>query len=174
MAQLFSLLAMVLWGVLLGFCCQFFLAVWAEKETPWPRAILPYVIGGALCFLATALFLYGINGGAWGLYGFLSMVLGFFLYRRKLWTKGEKLVTLISDFGASLRGGCSRLGAKATDIAVLPFGKIVDKGDQITQKAEERWEKRRQEEEQKVAAQAEALEEAESAKTAAETEEKSS
>lgn len=145
MTALFSLLGMLLWGLLLGLCYQFFLRLTEKKSSGLLAAILLYTVCGVLCFLTTALFLYAINGGEWGLYGFLCMVLGFFLYRRKLWAKGEKAVAFIGNIGSRLTGGIAHFSGKAADVAVFPFGRVVDKGEKFVETAEKRWEERKKE-----------------------------
>ena len=81
--SLFSLGAMVLWGMVLCFGYQLFLPHAEKSRTLW-RDLLLYGIAGLICFLCTALYLYMINGGEWGVYGFLAMLLGFGVYYRFL------------------------------------------------------------------------------------------
>ena len=88
MASLWGLLVMVLYGLLLGFCYQLFLRKAETLETPWGLWLF-YGAGGLICFFMTSLFLYLINGGQWGFYGFLAMVIGFLWYYRRFWKWGR-------------------------------------------------------------------------------------
>ncbi len=157
MIALLSLLAMLFWGMALCFGYQCFLR-WTEGKTYGIVAsILLYAVCGVLCFLLTALFLYVVDRGQWGIYGFLAMVGGFFLYHQKFWRRGERIVNAVFGTGASLGEGVSAVGGKAGDVAVFPFGKIVDKGEKIMETAEKQWEKRKLEKAEKAAAREEPI-----------------
>lgn len=171
MIALLSLLAMLFWGMVLGFGYQCFLRLTERKTYGVLASFLLYTVSGVLCFLLTALFLYVVDRGQWGIYGFLCMVGGFFLYHQKLWRRGEKAVDAIFGAGTSLGSGISTVGDKAGDVAVYPFGKIVDKGEKIMETAEKQWEKRKKEKAEKIAAarEAQAEQETAAAKSAEET-----
>lgn len=135
---------MVLWGTLLGFCYQLFLKQTEKSRSLWGAALL-YLFAGLICFLLTALFLYFISGGNWGVYGLLAMVLGFFLYHQWFWQIGGR-VSARSDRVAAVMGKTAiSFGKKTTGVMIYPFGKIVDKGEKWIVKKEENRRKRRKE-----------------------------
>ena len=145
MASVWSLTAMILWGILLGFCYQIFLKQMEKRRSLWGM-ILFCLFAGALCFLLTALFLCAVSGGKWGIYGFLSMVFGFFLYLQWFRPAGNA-VSVGADRVVSLSGGALRfLRRKTPEVLSRPFEKIVDKGEKwIEKKEEKRREKRKKE-----------------------------
>lgn len=160
---LLSLLAMLFWGMILGFGYQCFLRLTERKPRGFLAALFWYTASGCLCFLLTALFLYVVDRGQWGIYGFLCMVAGFFLYHQKLWQRGERVVDAIFGAGSSLGNGIFTAKDKAGNIAVFPFGKMVDKGEKMMETAEIQWAKRKKERAEKAAA-----EQAQAAQKAAE------
>lgn len=81
MQEVVNLFFILLWGVILGFCYGFIDSLVRR------RAALTYVLwplAGVVIFFATAAFLFYLDNGAVGLYGFPVMALGFFLYLRFL------------------------------------------------------------------------------------------
>lgn len=74
MLALLSLLAMLFWGMALCFGYQCFLRRTEDKTYTVAGSFLLYAVSGSLCFLLTALFLYVVDRGQWGIYGFLAMV----------------------------------------------------------------------------------------------------
>ncbi|MGM9567848.1 MAG: spore cortex biosynthesis protein YabQ [Clostridia bacterium] len=145
MASVWSLMAMILWGILLGFCYQVFLRQ-TERFRSLGGLILLYLFAGVLCFLITALFLYGINGGKWGIYGFLSMVLGFFLYYQWMRPAGNKISAYADHVVTRTGNAVSLFGKKVPGVLLYPFEKMVDKGEKwIGKKEEKRGEKRKKE-----------------------------
>lgn len=150
MTALLSLLAMLFWGMVLCFGYQCFLYRTEGKTYGVVTSVLLYAVSGALCFILTALFLYVVDRGQWGIYGFLAMVGGFFLYHQKLWRWGERVVNALFGAFSSVGGGVSAAGGKVGDVAVFPFGKIVDKGEEIMETAEKQWEKRKKEKAEKA------------------------
>jgi uncharacterized protein with PQ loop repeat len=149
---LLSLLAMLFWGMILGFGYQCFLRLTERKTHGILASFLWYTVSGCICFLLTAIFLYIVDRGQWGIYGFLCMVGGFFLYHQKLWRRGERVVDAIFGAGYSLGGSMFTVKDKAGDIAVFPFGRIVDKGEKVMETAEKQWAKRKKERAVKAAA----------------------
>ena len=129
MASLWGLLVMVLYGLLLGFCYQLFLRKAETLETPWGLWLF-YGVGALVCFFMTSLFLYLINGGQWGFYGFLAMVIGFLWYYRRFWKWGGKVADGSFRFASATHHCLRGIGAFVTGAAVFPFGKIVDKEEQ--------------------------------------------
>lgn len=125
--SLLSLGAMVFWGMVLSLGYQLFLP-FAEKVRGPLETFLLYSGAGMLCFLLTALFLYGVSSGEWGIYGFLALVLGFGVYYRFFRGWGRRFSVGAERFFSGLRRNSLRLGQKLTAAAVFPFGKIVDKG----------------------------------------------
>lgn len=145
MASVWSLMAMILWGILLGFCYQVFLKQ-TERFRSLGGLILLYLFAGVLCFLLTALFLCGINGGKWGIYGFLSMVLGFFLYYQRMRPVGGKISACADRVVTRTGNAVSFLGKKVPGVFLYPSAKLVDKGEKwIEKKEEKRREKRKKE-----------------------------
>ena len=131
--SLLSLIAMVFWGMVLSFGYQLFLPL-AERQRSVMASVLFYGGAGVVCFLSTALFLYAVSGGAWGIYGFFALLLGFWLYYSFFRIWGRRFAMAVGyALGGTLRGGM-RFGRKAADGATLPFGKIVDKGVAWTEK----------------------------------------
>lgn len=127
MAAVCSLAAMTLWGMLLALGYQFFLAITEGLGSVAARAAA-YLCGGLVCFFSTALFLFALNHGEWGLYGFLFTVFGFYLYHRFLWRKGKVFSAGSVGVAAAVGGGVKKGFGAVLDLAALPFGKIVDKG----------------------------------------------
>lgn len=125
--SLLSLGEMVLWGMLLCFCYQIFLPL-TERSNTLLRSVFLYGGAGMLCFLSTALFLYGINGGEWGGYGFVALLLGFFIYHRIFRLRGRRFAKNMVLGGEKALGSFFRLGEKLSAVVAWPFGKIVDKG----------------------------------------------
>ena len=137
MASVWSLTAMILWGILLGFCYQIFWKQTEKRRSLWGM-ILFCLFAGALCFLLTALFLCAVSGGKWGIYGFLSMVFGFFLYLQWFRPAGNA-VSVGADRVVSRSGGALRfLRRKTPEVLSRPFEKIVDKGEKWIVKKEQK------------------------------------
>lgn len=131
---------MILWGILLGFAYQIFLGQTERRRSLWGM-ILFYLFAGLLCFLMTALFLYVISGGKWGIYGFLAMVSGFFFYYQWLRPAGRKASGYADRTVSAVGRAASFFGEKTPEVFLYPFGKIVDKGEKWIEKKEQ---KRRQ------------------------------
>lgn len=129
MASLCGLLAMILYGLFLGFCYQLFLRKAETVETHWELWIL-YGVGALICFFMTSLFLYLINGGQWGFYGFLAMVIGFLWYYRRFWKWGGKISEGSFRFALAAHHCLRGIGTLMVKAAVFPFGKVVDKEEQ--------------------------------------------
>ena len=127
MAAICTLTAMVLWGMLLGLGYQFFSLI-LERCRRLFEAVMCYMFGGGVCFLATALFLFFVNGGEWGLYGFLFTVLGFYWYHRSFWSKGKRFSAGTFRIAAAAGGGVLRGAGLLYGLFAFPFGKVVDKG----------------------------------------------
>lgn len=125
--SLFSLVAMVLWGMILCLGYQLFLPH-AEKTRTVFSAFLLYGGAGMICFFSTALFLYVVSGGAWGIYGFFALLAGFGLYYRFLRRGGRKIADVVDSALEKVWWQGKRFGRKFADTASFPFGKIVDKG----------------------------------------------
>lgn len=138
--SLFSLGMMIFWGMLLCFGYQLFLPL-AEKARSLWKSVFLYAGAGMLCFLLTALFLYGINGGEWGGYGFLALLLGFFVYHRTFRLCGRRFAKSMVLFGEKVCGCCLQWGHKLSDGVALPFAKLVDKGVLWAEKKESQKEK---------------------------------
>lgn len=138
--SLFSLGAMVLWGMVLCFGYQLFLPH-AEKSRTLLGDLLLYGGAGLVCFLSTALYLYAISGGEWGIYGFLAMLLGFGVYYRFFRRGGRQVADALESVFGGVRRQSGQFGRKLTDTAVFPFGKIVDKGVTWAEKREKEQEK---------------------------------
>ena len=118
--SLFSLGAMVLWGMVLCFGYQLFLPHAEKSRTLWGDLLL---YGGAalICFLSTALYLYAINGGEWGIYGFFAMLLGFGVYDRFFRSRGRQVADAVDSVFGGVRHQGGRFGRKLADAASLPF-----------------------------------------------------
>ncbi|MBQ1251822.1 MAG: hypothetical protein IIY02_02790 [Firmicutes bacterium] len=127
MAAICTLTAMVLWGMLLGLGYQVFSLI-SERCRRLFATVMWYVFGGAVCFLATALFLFFVNGGEWGLYGFLFTVLGFYWYHHSFWSKGKRFSAGAFRVAAATCGGVRRGAGRLYGLFAFPFGKVVDKG----------------------------------------------
>lgn len=138
--SLLSLGAMIFWGMLLCFGYQLFLPLGEKVTTLW-KSILLYSGAGLLCFLLTAMFLYAINGGEWGLYGFLALVLGFGGYHRLFRIGGRRLAARMVQRGEKVCRCGFRMGQRLSAGVALPFGKLVDKGVLWAEKAERKREK---------------------------------
>lgn len=136
---------MILWGILLGFCYQIFLKQTERFRSLWSLIFL-YLFAGLICFLMTALFLYIISGGKWGIYGFLAMVFGFFVYYHWFRSAGNK-ISSYADRGVSVAGNVlSFMSEKTPGVLLYPFGKIVDKGEKWIEKKEQKRRKKRKKE----------------------------
>lgn len=138
--SLISLGAMVLWGMVLCFGYQLFLP-YAEKSRPFLSALLLYGGAGLVCFLSTALYLYAVSGGEWGIYGFIALMVGFGLYYRFLRSGGRNVADAVESVLGKVHRQGGQFGRKLADTAVFPFGKIVDKGVAWAEKREKKQEK---------------------------------
>ena len=121
-----------LWGVVLAFGYQLFLSV-AEGLDSTAVSVFYYCVAGITCFLATALFLYGVSGGAWGFYGFCAVAAGFFLYGQFCRRFGRKLIRKMSAFHRFFQRILADALKKTVIILTFPWAFIVDKGERFWQ-----------------------------------------
>lgn len=77
MQEVFNLFFILLWGIALGFCYGLIDSL-VRRRTALTYVLWP--LGGVIFFFATAGFLFYLDNGAVGLYGFPVMALGFFIY----------------------------------------------------------------------------------------------
>ena len=109
--SLLSLIAMVFWGMVLSFGYQLFLPL-AERQRSVMASVLFYGGAGVVCFLSTALFLYAVSGGAWGIYGFFALLLGFWLYYSFFRIWGRRFAMAVGYVWAELCGAVCALAVK--------------------------------------------------------------
>ena len=126
--SLLTLGAMVAWGAILGFGYRLFLRVAAELRSP-VAACFFYGLGGGVCFLATALFLYGVTGGKWGVYDLPGIILGFWLFVRCGRLRSRKIAELLVEAMRKCRRIFRSVIGKGSTLLLSPFAFFVDKGE---------------------------------------------
>ena len=128
MATVSVLLVLGLWGMVLAWGYQLLLLILARTAFA-PLRFLLYCGGVVLCFVTTALFLYLVNGGEWGIYGFAAVTAGFALYYRRFWSFGEKCFK--GGGGAVLKTGrmLKTAGDFGIKVITAPWGAVIAKGE---------------------------------------------
>lgn len=122
------ILALILWGMLLAVGYQFLLTCLSGIAFA-PMRVFVYGLGILLCFGGTSVFLYFINGGDWGLYGFLATILGFCLYYKRFWVGGEKFFQNIRRQAGKMRHMLKNTGAFGIKTLSAPFAFVIKKGE---------------------------------------------
>ena len=128
MISTLSLGLTLLWGAVLAFGCRLFLAV-AEGIRSAAAAVFYYGLGGAVCFLSTSLFLYGVTGGVWHFYCLAAMTAGFLLFLRLAPAGGRKSAARLAASAAFAVSLGRKAAAVCGAVLTFPFGFLVDKGE---------------------------------------------
>ncbi len=124
MNEVVNLALIFLWGGLLGFFYQIIAAAVQGRDK------LSYVLwplGGVLFFFATAWFLFCLDQGAVGLYGFPVMVLGFFLYLYFLRGRAAKIFSPVARLVSGLLRLPFTVVGHIVAVIILPLGWLVNR-----------------------------------------------
>ncbi|MEG2149249.1 MAG: hypothetical protein RRY24_07485 [Clostridiales bacterium] len=128
MMEFGKLIFILFWGGILGFFYQFITyGIKRHRKLTY----LLWGLGGIFFFFATAIFLFYLNHGKVGLYGFPIMMLGFFLYLHFLCGRTSRALHPVASFLNKLYRCTKNIGAFTGGFIILPLGALVKLGEII-------------------------------------------